>query len=208
MLSVFNLSQPKNLNPCEQPIRTTHTAHTHHLIWETYRLVPFNSATWKSYSTHYIHQESRWPGAIIIMIYSSSTNPPPNLRMHHDLSLRIQICPKKWMNPTILLWGWDWDHQTYSREGYGSLGCVFLDNPKLCPPTFDILFNCRRYTHRKWGLCQWLLKSLGFNDFIRINFNPQKLPDSWNKSMVLLIRSFLFRGQLPCFFSLVPTKKL
>ena len=32
------------------------------------------------------------------------------------------IRPKKGINPTILLWGWDWDHQTYSREGYGSLG--------------------------------------------------------------------------------------
>ena len=39
-------------------------------------------------------------------------------------SLRIQICPKKGINPTILLWGWDWDHQTYSREGYGSLGIL------------------------------------------------------------------------------------
>ena len=39
-------------------------------------------------------------------------------------SLRIQVCPKKGINPTILLWGWDWDHQTYSREGYGSLGSV------------------------------------------------------------------------------------
>ena len=28
--------------------------------------------------------------------------------------LRIQVCPKKGINPTILLWGWDWDHQTYS----------------------------------------------------------------------------------------------
>ena len=36
--------------------------------------------------------------------------------------LRIQVCPKKGIDPTILLWGWDWDHQTYSREGYGSLG--------------------------------------------------------------------------------------
>ena len=38
------------------------------------------------------------------------------------ISLRIQVCPKKWINPTIVLWGWDWDHQTYCREGYGSLG--------------------------------------------------------------------------------------
>ena len=37
-------------------------------------------------------------------------------------TLRIQVCPKKGINPTILLWGWDWDHQTYPREGYGSVG--------------------------------------------------------------------------------------
>ena len=41
-------------------------------------------------------------------------------------SLSIQICRKKGINPTILLWGWDWDQQTYSREGYGSLG-LFID---------------------------------------------------------------------------------
>ena len=41
-------------------------------------------------------------------------------------TLRIQVCPKKGINPTILLLGWDWDHQTYSnREGYGSLGVGF-----------------------------------------------------------------------------------
>ena len=39
-----------------------------------------------------------------------------------DYTLGIQVCPKKGINPTILLWGWDWDHQTYSREGYGCLG--------------------------------------------------------------------------------------
>ena len=32
------------------------------------------------------------------------------------------MCPKKGINPTILLWGWDWDHQSYSREGSGFLG--------------------------------------------------------------------------------------
>ena len=37
-------------------------------------------------------------------------------------TLRIQVCPKKGINPTILLWGWDWDHQSYSREGSGFLG--------------------------------------------------------------------------------------
>ena len=42
-------------------------------------------------------------------------------------ALWMQVCPKKginMINPTILLWGWDWGHQTYSREGYGSLGMV------------------------------------------------------------------------------------
>ena len=43
-------------------------------------------------------------------------------RVENDLTLSIQLCPKKGINPTILLWGWDWDHQTYSREGYGCLG--------------------------------------------------------------------------------------
>ena len=27
-------------------------------------------------------------------------------------TLRIQVCPKKGINPISLLWGWDWDHQT------------------------------------------------------------------------------------------------
>ena len=35
---------------------------------------------------------------------------------------RIQICSKKGISPIILFWGWDWDHQSYSREGYGFLG--------------------------------------------------------------------------------------
>ena len=40
--------------------------------------------------------------------------------------IRIQVCPKKGINPTNLLWEWDWDHQTTcSREGYGSLGMEF-----------------------------------------------------------------------------------
>ena len=46
--------------------------------------------------------------------------------MRHGCTLKIQVCPKKGINPTILLWGWDWDHQTYSREGYGSLGMLHM----------------------------------------------------------------------------------
>ena len=47
-----------------------------------------------------------------------------------QLSLSIQICRKKGINPTIVLWRWDWDHQTYSREGYGSLGYSKLASEK------------------------------------------------------------------------------
>ena len=32
------------------------------------------------------------------------------------------MCPKKGINPTVLLWGWDWDHKSYSGEGSGCLG--------------------------------------------------------------------------------------
>ena len=38
------------------------------------------------------------------------------LPIHETINLpeESQVCPKKGINPTILLWGWDWDHQTYS----------------------------------------------------------------------------------------------
>ena len=45
---------------------------------------------------------------------------------HLTHALRIQVCPRKGISPTILLWGWDWDHQNYSREGYGSLGMRYI----------------------------------------------------------------------------------
>ncbi len=38
----------------------------------------------------------------------------------HLLSRRIQICPKKRIS--LIIWGWDWDHQSYSREVPGFLG--------------------------------------------------------------------------------------
>ena len=57
-----------------------------------------------------------WSGATgINNYYESWTN--------FDLSIRIQVCPKKGISPAIL-WGWDWDHQSYSREGSGFLGYV------------------------------------------------------------------------------------
>ena len=62
-------------------------------------------------------------------------------------TLSIQVCPKKGINPTILLWGWDWDHQTYSREGYGSLGiliCIFT------PKTHTMFNNHKKDLHEIW----------------------------------------------------------
>ena len=41
-------------------------------------------------------------------------NRAPELEDAGIQTLSIQVCPKKGINPTILLWGWDWDHQTYS----------------------------------------------------------------------------------------------
>ena len=34
------------------------------------------------------------------------------------------VCPKKGIISTILFWGWDLDHQSYSREGSGFLGII------------------------------------------------------------------------------------
>ena len=43
-------------------------------------------------------------------------------RILNHQALSIQVCPKKGINPRVLLWGWDWDHQSYSRDGSGCLG--------------------------------------------------------------------------------------
>ena len=51
-------------------------------------------------------------------------------------ALRIRICPKEGVNPTILLWGWDRDHRTYCREGFGSLGMYW--DYKSCAITFMV----------------------------------------------------------------------
>ena len=71
----------------------------------------------------------------------SSSTPKPCLCLY---TLRIQVCPKKGINPTILLWGWDWDHQTYSREGYASLGIYrgnFTTHPKYPDPSKHSYFQ-------------------------------------------------------------------
>ena len=43
-----------------------------------------------------------------------------------SLSLRIQVCPKKGITPTFLFEGWDWNPQSYSREGSGFFGFLVL----------------------------------------------------------------------------------
>ena len=51
-----------------------------------------------------------------------------------SMALRIQVCPKKETISTILFWGWDLDHQSYSRQRSGFLGCYFrtwLENPEI-----------------------------------------------------------------------------
>ena len=44
-------------------------------------------------------------------------------------SLRIQVSPKKGNTPAFLFQGWDWNPQSYSREGSGFLGIIFIYHP-------------------------------------------------------------------------------
>ena len=64
-------------------------------------------------------------------------------------SLSIQVCPKKGINPTILLWGWDWNPQSYSREGYGSLGIVIqvIQFVTFWSPIVGVTAPCRKEQH-------------------------------------------------------------
>ena len=34
------------------------------------------------------------------------------------------MCPEKGITPTFLFKGWDWNPQSYSREGFGFLGIM------------------------------------------------------------------------------------
>ena len=57
--------------------------------------------------------------------YIESDNKNPRRSLHQgpkkNYSLRIQACPKflglTLQTYCILLWGWDWDHQTYENSG-------------------------------------------------------------------------------------------
>ena len=89
--------------------------------------------------------------------------------IRYYISLSIQVCPKKGINPTILLWGWDWDHQTYSREGYGSLG--FYQHPpklkecKLMLSNMNFLLDVGMYDYSNWKVdgtvpTYWFIRTL------------------------------------------------
>ena len=66
-------------------------------------------------------------------------------RWKKTLSLRIQVCPKKGINAIILLWGGDWDHQIYSRVGYGSLGYVCFAAPKFTKIILSACLPCKKW---------------------------------------------------------------
>ena len=41
----------------------------------------------------------------------------PKNNLPNDGALRIQVCPKKGISPTILFWGCDLEHQSYEFSG-------------------------------------------------------------------------------------------
>ena len=59
------------------------------------------------------------------------------------------------ISPVILLWGWDWDHQTYSREGYGSLG--YINRNKDNYPWYNPWYNFQLLHHGFSQVVQVLL---------------------------------------------------
>ena len=69
-----------------------------------------------------------WYNNVFVMLNSFTfykwvdCSPPPFNPHLHRKPLRIQICPWKGISPIFLFWGWDWDHQSYSRERSGFLG--------------------------------------------------------------------------------------
>ena len=45
-----------------------------------------------------------------------------NSATNDNYTLRIKLFHRKRISPAMLFWEWDWDHQSYSREGSGFLG--------------------------------------------------------------------------------------
>ena len=76
-------------------------------------------------------------------------------------TLRIQICPKEGIIPKILFWGWDWNPESYSREGSGFLG-------RRHPKCFSHL---KRFVENSWA--EGWHKGMSSGQIIRTK-NPPK----------------------------------
>ncbi len=76
-----------------------------------------------------------------IIYHCFSTIPAPRCRISEPSTVCVYtypkdpfVCPKKGIGPpTFLFWGWDCDHQSYSREVFGFLGIYHqtLQVPKM-----------------------------------------------------------------------------
>ena len=87
-------------------------------------------------------------------------------------ALRIQICPKKGICSIFLFWGWDWDDQSYSREGSGFLGMNdnCKNNGKTCALNLEtVTLNASFEIH-------WLERWNGGFPW-KINMSPLKRED-------------------------------
>ena len=97
-------------------------------------------------------------------------------------SLRIQICPKKVISPVILFWGWDWNHQSHSREGSGFLGYMI----------FSVAFAMSNFQFK----C--ILVDLDFTSerFLAMNLAQIKVPET-NSSPLKMGRNPKGKNRLP-----------
>ena len=85
----------------------------------------------------------------------------------HNLSLRIQICPKKGISPRIPFWGWDGDHQSYSREGSGFLRYDNMNIIKSYQRFIQLItfMNCYWKKSLPWDISRESVKCFNFMQF-------------------------------------------
>ena len=76
-------------------------------------------------------------------------------------TLRIQVCSKEVISPTILSWGWDSDHQSCSMEGSG-----FLGRYQLIP------FSCKNESYVITSYASFLSFSINFAELVICIVNP------------------------------------
>ena len=106
-----------------------------------------------------------WPVLPAEKNYSSTEHPRicgwgPGSTGEREICLRQEYIPKdpdmsseSGINPTILLWGWDWDHQTY--EFWGRVWILREKNTLRVQPPFFSPVGCNEFRHvllRKGGL--------------------------------------------------------